>query len=71
MFSWRNKKTVNTKSFWLKNAPYLELWNTVFTLHIRIPTLLIPCPAEPGYALPLQTKKKPTDLDLQCLPFSM
>ena len=25
-----------------------------------------PCPAEPGYTLPLQTvKKKPTDLDLQ------
>ena len=38
-----------------------------------------PCPAEPGYTLPLQTVeiqiswllKKPTDLDLHCLPFSM
>ena len=41
--------------------------------------LLNPCPAEPGYTLPLQTVqnqiswllKKPTDLDLHCLPFSM
>ena len=31
-----------------------------------------PCPAEPRYILPLQTvSKKPTDLDLHCLPFSM
>ena len=38
-----------------------------------------PCPAEPAYALPLQTVKikiswllkKPTDLDLHCLPFSI
>ena len=38
-----------------------------------------PCPAEPGYVLPLQTVKiqiswllqKPTDLDLHCLPLSM
>ena len=38
-----------------------------------------PCPAEPGYTLPLQTVKiqvcwllkKPTDLDLHCLPFSI
>ena len=38
-----------------------------------------PCPAEPGYILPLQTLyiqiswllKKPTDLDLHCLPFSI
>ena len=38
-----------------------------------------PCPAEPRYVLPLQTVqiqiswllKKPTDLDLHCLPFSM
>ena len=38
-----------------------------------------PCPAEPGYALSLQTMqiqiswllKKPTDLDLHCLPFSI
>ena len=38
-----------------------------------------PSPAEPGHALPLQTLqiqiswllKKPTDLDLYCLPFSM
>ena len=38
-----------------------------------------PCPAEPGYTLPLQTApiqiswllKKPTDLDLHCLPLSM
>ena len=38
-----------------------------------------PCPAEPGYALPLQTVqiqinwplKKPTDLDRHCLPFSL
>ena len=38
-----------------------------------------PCPAEPGYALPLQTVliqiswllKKPTDLDLHCLSYSM
>ena len=37
------------------------------------------CPAEPGYTLPLQTVyiqiswllKKPTDLDLHCLPLSM
>ena len=37
------------------------------------------CPAEPGYTLPLQTVKiqvswllkKPTDLDLHCLPFSI
>ena len=27
-----------------------------------------PCPAEPGYTLPI---KKPTDLDLHCLPLSM
>ena len=39
---------------------------------------LNPCPAELGYTLPLQTLdphqlafKKPTDLDLHCLPFSM
>ena len=38
-----------------------------------------PGPAEPGYTLPLQTVKtqiswllkKPTDLDLHCLPLSM
>ena len=38
-----------------------------------------PCPAEPGYTLPLQTVKiqiswllkKPTDLDLHCLPLSI
>ena len=38
-----------------------------------------PSLAEPGYVLPLQTVKiqiswllkKPTDLDLHCLPFSM
>ena len=38
-----------------------------------------PCPAEPGYALPLQTVysqiswllQKLTDLDLHCLSFSM
>ena len=38
-----------------------------------------PCPAEPGYTLPLQTMyiqiswllKKPTDLDLHCLHLSM
>ena len=41
--------------------------------------MINPGPAEPGYALPLQTLqiqiswllKKPTDLDLHCLPFSM
>ena len=40
--------------------------------------LLNPCPAEPGYTLPLKTvdpdqlaSKKPTDLDLHCLQFSM
>ena len=40
---------------------------------------LSPCPAEPGYTLPLQTMqiqiswllKKPTDLDLHCLLLSM
>ena len=26
-----------------------------------------PSPPEPGYVLPLQTVKKPTDLDLHCL----
>ena len=38
-----------------------------------------PCPAEPGYTLPLQTVQiqiswllqKPTDLDLHCLLFSI
>ena len=38
-----------------------------------------PCPAEPGYTLPLQKVqiqiswllKKPTDMDLYCLPSSM
>ena len=42
-------------------------------------TYLNPCPAEPRYTLPLQTVevqiswllKKPTDLDLHCLPLSM
>ena len=28
-------------------------------------------PAKPGYTLPLQRLKRPTDLDLHCLPFSM
>ena len=50
----------------------------------NIPKLLLfaminPCPAEPRYTLPLQTVwnqiswllKKPTDLDLHCLPLSM
>ena len=40
--------------------------------------LLNPCPAEPGYTLPLQTVQiqiswllqKPTDLDLHCLSSS-
>ena len=40
---------------------------------------VLPFPAEPGYALPFQTVqiqiswllKKPTDLDLHCLPLSM
>ena len=43
------------------------------------PTEINSCPAEPGYTLPLQTVqiqiswllKKPTDLDLHCLSFSM
>ena len=42
-------------------------------------SLFNPCPAKPGYTLPLQTVliqiswllKKPTDLDLHCLSFSM
>ena len=45
------------------------IWTVIFN----------PCPAEPGYALPLQNSvdpdqlasKKPTDLDLHCLSFSM
>ena len=37
----------------------------------KILSFLNPCPAEPRYTLPLQTVKKPTDLDLHCLPFSM
>ena len=30
-----------------------------------------PCPAEPGYTLPLPFLQKPTDLDLHCLPSKM
>ena len=37
-----------------------------------IPIPLNPCPAESGCTLPLQiVLKKPTDLDLHCLPLSM
>ena len=54
-----------------------ESW--LFTNSIRSKYCLNPCPAEPGYILPLQTVeiqiswllKKPTDLDLHCLPLSM
>ena len=46
---------------------------------LRYRKYLNPCPAEPGYILSLQTVqiqiswllKKPTDLDLHCLPLSM
>ena len=49
------------------------------SIFFSIPDLLNPCPAEPGYTLPLQTVqiqiswllKKPTDLDLHCLPLSV
>ena len=45
----------------------------------NVTTVKIPCPAEPGYTLPLQTVqvqiswllKKPNDLELHCLSFSM
>ena len=56
------------------------LINNKFRLSIRnIRGLVNPCPVEPGCTLPLQTVKiqiswllkKPTDLDLHCLPFSM
>ena len=41
-------------------------YQTLFTLRFN------PGPAEPRYNLPLQTVlKKPTDLDLHCLPSSM
>ena len=48
-------------------------------LIIQIQSVINPCPAEPRYTLPLQTVliqiswllKKPTDLDLHCLPLSM
>ena len=46
---------------------------------LHLPLNFNPCPAEPGYTLPLQTVqiqiswllKKPTDLDLHCLSLSM
>ena len=46
---------------------------------IKSTKFINPCPAEPGYTLPLQTVqiqiiwllKKPTDLDLHCLPISL
>ena len=49
----------------------IDVWNYVFA-----PIGLNPCPAEPGYALSFANSvdpdlKKPTDLDLHCLPFSI
>ena len=49
------------------------------TPYLQTAERINPCPAEPGYTLPLQTVlikiswllKKPTDLDLHCLPLSM
>ena len=63
------------------NIPLVSLYvNTSFPLSNQPPTKLKfllpemkkiycvnPCPAEPGYTL----LKKPTDLDLHCLPSSM
>ena len=67
----KNKKK-NKKKHFFCGTPYGGASN-------QYPQCIIfvnPCPAEPGYALPLQTMQiqigwllKPTDLDLHCLPF--
>ena len=38
MFLLRNKKNINT--FWLKKAPYLELWVACLTVDAEVPSLL-------------------------------
>ena len=71
-------KKANRKS--QKLSPFAEVAGNLPNVYIVTLTQLInPCPAEPGYTLPLQTMwiqiswllKKPTDLDLHCLSFSM
>ena len=86
MFFWRNKKIMNIfwpqKNF--ISGP-LELTGdsneNMKMIYNRknISSFFNPSPAEPGYTLPLQTVyiqiswllKKPTDLNLHCLPLSM
>ena len=57
----------------------LKPWIRVFLFTHASFAVLSPCPAQPGYVLPLQTVqiqiswllKKSTDLELHCLPLSM
>ena len=65
----------------LGQLPYIyrDYYNIALDKVLLQQKCINPCPAEPGYTLPLQTVqiqiswllKKPTDLDLHCLPFSM
>ena len=63
---------------WKFYFPFLD-WSILKTCSALMPGCINPGPAEPRYALSLQTMKiqiswllqKPTDLDLHCLPFSM
>ena len=66
--------TNEAKRKWLSCNVTLYYWTEKCKMQI-----INPGPAEPGYTLPLQTVqiqiswllKKPTDLDLHCLPLSM
>ena len=65
----------------LSRSPFLSssLQNTARRNWKIVDKVVNPCPTEPGYTLSLQTVqiqiswllKKPTDLDLHCLPISM
>ena len=68
-------KTLQILSYLFENRIFrYKAWRSRFSQQ-----WVNPSPAEPGYTLPLQTVymqiswllKKPTDLDLHCLPLSM
>ena len=74
-------------TIWKDDACYKYCRKKVLTFRRHLASNLVteglsvfnPCPAEPGYTLPLQTVqiqiswllKKPTDLDLHFLPLRM
>ena len=84
MFLWRNKiinYDINLNTFLIYSYDVCKTCAALLfdSVQVIINYASNPCPAEPRYVLPLQRVqiqiswllKKPTDLDMHCLPFSM